>query len=232
MNNNTENLRGHEIIKGPEYSFTKQGTLVFITGAPLSGKSTISPLVAATIKSCALQNMDIIRLIAQEIDRNKPKSQRNPFVTYGSCDSYVFIGDGSYSPEHLIEGFNGYSEAVSSVLTGIIPKLELQGERNVLFEGVQLIPSFVSPYLTNNNKLIVIRSDASQINLNRHGMFAGNQELIDRYSTERILLLQEEILRQSRTIPQDKVFYVDNTGDYTDTVIKIIQFLLNSQVIK
>lgn len=227
-----EGMRTPKHINRPEYRFVTPNTLIFIAGAPLSGKSTIAPLIASAIEGCTMQSMDIIRLVAQEIDRNKPENQRNPFVTYGSCDSYVFVGDGSYSPEHLIKGFNEYSKAVSSVLTGIIPKLELQGERNVLLEGVQLAPSLVIPYLINNNKLIIVKSDASRINAIRNALFTGNQELIDRYSTEKILLLQEEILRQSKDISADKVFYVDNTGEYTDTVSKIIQFLLNMHVVR
>lgn len=227
-----EGIKTPEHINKPEYRFVIPNTLIFIAGVPLSGKSTIAPLVASAIEGCATQSMDIIRLVAQAIDRNKPENQRNPFVKYGSCDSYMLVGDGSYSPERLIEGYNKYSEAVSSVLTEIIPKLELQGERNVLFEGVQLTPSLVSPYLTDSNKLIVVTSNASQISSIRDAVFAGNQELINKYSTEKILLLQEEILRQSREIPAKKIFYVDNTGKFTNSVTKIIQFLLDSQVIK
>lgn len=221
-----------ETINKPEYRFVNPNTLIFITGTPLSGKSTIAPLIVSSIDSCTLQNMDVLRLVAQQIEGTKPEAERNHFVNYGSCDSYRIIGDGSYSPQNLAEGFNAYSKAVSSVLTNIIPGLELQGARNVLFEGVQLTPSIIAPFLTGNNKLIIITSTESQIDSNRDGLYAGNRELIQRYSTEKLLFLQEEILRQSRKIPKDKVFYIDNTGDYTNAASEIIRGLLNSNVIK
>lgn len=220
------------LIRKPEYRLSGPNTLIFVTGAPLSGKSTIVPLIASSIEGCTLQPMDIIRLLAQEIENAKPNEKRNPFVSYGSCDSYTLVGDGSYSPEALIEGFNRYSKAVSSLLTNIIPKLEAQGVRDLLFEGVQLTPSIVAPYLNGSNRLIVVTSDESMFASNRNKVFGDNQELIERYSTERLLLLQQEILRQARELPKDKVFYVENTGEYTDAAIDVVSFLLETGVIK
>ncbi len=230
--NKTERLSRVELIRGPEYRFTKQGTLIFVTGVPLSGKSTIAPPITSSIEGCTLQPMDIIRLVAQEIESHKPKVKRNPFVNYGSCDSYVAIGDGSYSPQSLIAGFNAYSEIVCSPLYNIIPKLEVQGAQNVLFEGVQLTPSIVAPYLSDNNRLIIVTSDAQKLESNRRKMFGDNAELIERYSTDKLLLLQEEILRQSREIPEGKVAYIDNTGDYRNTIANTLQFLINTGVIE
>lgn len=53
-----------------------------------------------------------------------------------------------------------------------------------------------------------------------------------RYATEKLLTLQEEILRQSKEIPRNKLLIVDNTGDYSLAVSKIINFLLEQGVIK
>ncbi len=219
------------MVEGPKYKFTKQGTLIFVTGTPLSGKSTIAPLVASSIEGCALQPMDIIRLIAQEIESYKPMSERNPFVNYGACDSYLSVGDGSYSPRSLISGFNAYSEVVSSLLCNIIPKLETQGVQNVLFEGVQLTPIIVDPYLRDNNRLIIVTSSALKLESNRGKMFCENDELVKRYSTDKLILLQEEIIRQSRKIPENRLLYVDNRGDCRYTITRIVQFLLNTSVI-
>jgi 2-phosphoglycerate kinase len=227
-----ERLNQPELIQGPEYRFTKQGTLIFVTGVPLSGKSTITPIITSSIENCTLQPMDIIRLVAQEIESYKPKDKRNPFVNYGSCDSYIAIGDGSYSPQSLIAGFNAYSEIVCSPLRNIIPKLEVQGAQNVLFEGVQLTPSIVAPYLSDNNRLIIVTSDAQKLESNRRKMFGDNAELIERYSIDRLLLLQEEILRQSREIPEGKVAYIDNIGNYRNTIANALQFLIKTGVIE
>lgn len=220
------------MIRKPEYKLSGPNTLIFLTGAPLSGKSTIAPLVVSCIEGCTLQPMDIIRLLAQEVEAQNPENERNPYVNYGSCDSFTLVGDGSYSPENLIQGFNYYSEAVSSLLTSIIPKLEAQGVRDLLFEGVQLTPSIVSPFLKGNNRLIVVTSDESKFASNRGKVFGENLELVDRYSTERLLLIQAEILKQAADIPDDKVCRVHNTGEYTDSATEIIQFLLEGKVIK
>lgn len=227
-----ERLSRPELIRGLEYRFTKQGTLIFVTGVPLSGKSTIAPLITSLIEGCTLQPMDIIRLVAQEIESHKPEAKRNPFVNYGSCDAYLAIGNGSYSPQSLLLGFNYYSKAVASLLQVIIPKLEVQGVQNVVFEGVQLTPSVVAPYLCGNNRLIIITSSAQKLESNRRKMFGDNAELIKRYSTDRLLLLQEEILRQSREIPEGKVAYIDNIGDYRNTIAKTLQFLINTGIIE
>lgn len=221
-----------ERLTRPRYRFANPNTLLFMTGIPTVGKSTIAPIVASNIERCGLQGMDIIRLIAQEIEAYKPEAERNPFVCLGSCDSYKLIGDGSYSPRALVQGFNAYSEAVSSVLYKIVPKLELQGVENLIFEGVQLTPSVVEPFLTGNNRLIILLSSEAQIAFNRVQLYGGNHTLMERYSSEKLFLLQQEILNQSKKISQDKVFYVENTGDYMGSASEILEFLLVTNIIK
>lgn len=230
--NKIEKTRGLEDLRRPEYKFVNPHTLIFLTGVPLSGKSTVSPLIASSIEGCAMQNMDIIRLVAQEIEKTKPESERNPFVNFGSCDSYELIGDGSYSPANLIKGFNIYSEAITSVLVKLIPKLELQGVRDMLIEGAQLTPSLVAPYLVGNNKLIILATSEDRLILNRSRLFGDDPKLLERYSIEKLLLLQEEIMRQCKKLPKDKSLIVPNADDYLKTVKEIIKFLLSSGVIK
>ncbi len=215
-----------------EYAFVRQGTLIFLTGTPLSGKSTIARLISSLIEDCFLQQMDVLRLVAQGAERQKPENERNPFVNYGSCDSYLAIGDGTYSPESLIAGFNSHSEVVSSYLDKIIPKLEVQNAQNMLFEGVQLRPSAVSRYLDNNNRLVIVTSDALTLGANRAKAFGDSTHLTDRYSTEKLLHLQEEIIRQSREIPEGKLTYVNNIGKYETTARQIIRYLFDSHVIE
>lgn len=220
-----------EISAGHKYRFAAQGTLIFLTGPPLSGKSTVAPLVASLIEGCTLQPMDMIRLVAQHVESRKPENERNPFVNYGSCDSYAFVWDGSYSPESLIIGFNAYSRAVSYYLKSIVPRLDVQNAQNVLFEGVQLTPSVVAPYLENNNRIVILASDARKMESNRSAIFGDNGELSARYSTDRLLLLQAEIIRQSRGIPEDRLLCVSNLGDYRSAVAQIIDYLFSDNVI-
>lgn len=227
-----ESLGRIEYRRGPEFAFTSPNTLLFLTGVPLSGKSTIAPIVASSIEGCAQQSTDIVRLFAQEIEARKPENERNPFVKFGSCDSYLLIGDGSYSPESLIQGFKAYSEVVVSILRGIIPKLETQGVRNVLFEGVQLTPTLVAPFLGDSNKLIIVESNESKLRSNFNKRYGENQELQERYSVTKLLLLQNEILRQSKQIPSSKVMHVNNSGNVSATVLGITSLLLSEGVIR
>lgn len=219
-------------IQTPPYEFSEPSTLLFLTGAALSGKSTISSLVSSAISGCVLQSMDIMRLAAQDVEETKPEKDRNPFVYLGSCDSYSAIGDGSYSPESLIEGFNLYSSAVFGIAKKLIPKLEAQGAQNVLFEGVQLTPSLVRPHLTEKNRLIIVTSDDSRLKENRDKMFKDEAEMVERYSLPLLLLIQEEILRQSLELDQQYLLTVSNSGEYTQAVTQILQTLLSQEVIK
>lgn len=220
------------VVKKPEYKLLGTNTLIFLTGTPLSGKTTISALLTSSIEQCGLQQMDIIRLLAQQIEELKPKNKRNKFVNFGSCDCYSLVGNGLYSPKNLVDSFNKYARAVSAPLTKIIPKLELQGVRDVLFEGVQLTPSIVAPYLKDNNKLIVLTIRRSQLENNRNKIFGKNKGLLKRYSTDKLFLLQEEIIRQASKLPKQKVYYVENVGEYTKVVSRIIKFLLKQRIIK
>lgn len=213
-------------LKEAEYKFTKNNSRIFITGVPLSGKSTISPLIARNISDCTWQNMDILRLTAQMVEEQKPVELRSPFVNYGSCDSYKAIGDGSFSPESLIEGFRRYAEIVSDSLGFILPKLEAQGAKDVLFDGVQTTPDIVKRHMNDSTILVVLTSSESRLRKNSIKMFGNEQWLLDRYSPDKLMLLQNEILRQAKNFPQDKLLIVDNSGKISGSAHKIMDHLL------
>jgi len=219
-------------IGKPKYEFTREGTLLFITGVALSGKSTIAPLLAVSIKNCNIQCMDMMRLVAQGIEDNKSKRERNPFIYFGSCDSYRAIGDGSYSAKNLVTGYREYSKIVCRFLDSIIVRLEEQNASNVIFEGVQLMPSIVAPYLKANNKLIIITADSDKLEQRRKQYYAGIPFLLERYTTEKLELIEGEILRQKRKLSDKSVFVIDNNEEYLQVASKIIDFLLKSKTIK
>ena len=214
-----------------KYKFLEPNTVLFLTGIPLSGKSTVTPLVAAAIEGCAVQSMDIFRLFAQELENRKPKKERNPYVLFGSCDSFRHIGNGKYTPENLIIGFNNYAKVVSSLLPIVLPNLESQGVRDMIFEGVQLTPNIVKPYLKNNNKLIVLTTDKKRIGLNRDKIFGNDEVLLERYADERLGLLQNEILTQAKSLPQEKVLVIDNSEDFLETAKGILKYLEETKTI-
>jgi len=218
-------------LKEAEYKFTRSNSRIFITGVPLSGKSTISPLIARNISDCTWQNMDILRLTAQMVEEQKPIDMRSPFVNYGSCDSYHAVGDGSYSPEALIGGFKKYAEIVSDSLAFVLLKLEAQGAKDVLFDGVQTTPEIVKRYMNDSTRLIILTSSESRLKKNAVKMFGNEQWLLDRYSPERLMLLQSEILKQARDFPKDKLLIVDNSGKISGSAYKIMDYLLFSDII-
>jgi 2-phosphoglycerate kinase len=217
----------------PSYKFTNPNTLLFLTGVALAGKSTIAPLISSSIEGCALQSMDILRILAKTIENYKPKEIRTAFLSRGSLDSYELLGDGSYSPESLIKSFNLYSQAVSSLLHIIIPELESRGERNMLFEGVQLTPSIVKPYLMKNNIQIILHASKERLQKNKTTFCSKDQNVKESwYPIDRLLLLQEEIVTQSKKLPQNSVHIVENVGSETDTAQAIINYLLENNIIK
>ena len=219
-------------MKPPRYRFKFPNTVLFISGIPLSGKSTVTPLVATDIEGCATQSMDIFRLLSQEFENRKKLSDRNPFVKFGSCDSYQNIGKGEYTPKNLVIGFNKYAEAVSSLFPLVLPKLEAQGVRDIIFEGVQLTPLIVEPYLRNRNKLIILTTKEERLNLNRTKIFGNDKQLLERYSTDKLFILQNELIKQSKQINNSSFTLVENIDDYHITANIIIDFLEKADVIE
>lgn len=219
-------------MRAPGFEFTEPGTLLFVTGVPLSGKSTISPQLTASIQGCSMQNLDIFRLLAQTVDEMRPPEDREAALQFGSCDGYLAVGDGSYSPDSLIEGFGRYSRAVFALADIVIPSLEAQGAQSVLFEGAQLMPSLVAPHLKGNSKLIVVTSDEVQLKKNRNKLFGGDPVMEDRYSDERLLLLQDEILRQADALPENSVLRVNNVGQWQEALPAILDFLQSTGAIR
>jgi 2-phosphoglycerate kinase len=153
-------------------------------------------------------------------------------VKFGSCDSYQNIGNGKYTPKNLVIGFNKYAEAVSSILPFVLPKLEAQGVRDMIFEGVQLTPLIVEPYLRNRNKLIILTTNEGRLNLNRTKLFGDDREMLERYSTDKLFILQNKIIKQSKLIKNSSFTLVKNNNDYHTTANVIIEFLEKADVIE
>ena len=215
-----------------KYIFTKPGTSIFLTGAPLSGKSTLSQIIVSSIRDCAIQNMDIIRLINIKLEELKSPQKRNRFCKYGSCDSYIYVGDGSYSDESLIKGFQKNSKSICSVLKYIMPNLEKQGVMNVIFEGVQLNPGIIKKYLINNNKLIIISTDERQFRQNGQKLYRQEPDLRKKYNPGRLILVQKNIIKQSKDITKSKVIYINNLKSYQRAAGQILKTLEKLKVIK
>jgi 2-phosphoglycerate kinase len=218
-------------LQRPELRYKDPRTMLFMTGVTLSGKSSIAMQVASRIQGTAVQNMDMFRTWAQEKEAVKPRGERNPFVRYGSCDSFAFVGDGSYSPESLVTGFNEYAKILSAPLTEMIPRLDVQGAQHVLFEGVQLTPSVVSPFLTGDNKLIIVTATESALSERRRKTYGRSRKMLERYGMERILLVQEEITRQAREADPAKILLVDNSGDYLESTARVLRYLVDEEIV-
>lgn len=219
-------------INNFKYVFTKPKTCIFLTGAPLSGKSILSQIILSYIQDCGIQSMDIIRLLNIKFEELKITKKRNIFYKYGSCDSYVSVGSGVYSDESLIKGFQENSKSICSVLEYIMPNLEKQGVMNVIFEGVQLNPKIIKKYLLNNNKLIIISTNKRQFQKNGQKLYGQEFDLRKRYDPRRLILIQKNIIEQSKDLEKDKVIYINNTRSCTNVAIQILEELEKLEVIK
>jgi len=100
--------------------------------------------------------------------------------------------------------------------------------RDVVFEGVQLIPDIVQEHLNKNSRLILITSTEKRLSENAKRMFGEEKWLLDRYSPEKLLLLQNELIRQTKTFPKDQLIIIDNSGEILDSAIEIMNYLLTS----
>lgn len=211
--------------------FKEPETLLFLNGAPLSGKSTIASFLGSRILDCTVQSMDMIRLISCSRNRTLPPALREPTLEYGSCDSYRAIGDGSYSRDALLGGYRQYSRATCHLLNDIIPGFEAQGTGSVVFEGVQLLPEIIGEYLVSNvkNNFIMVKSTEKKLDANRVMKYGAQPSLLtERYSTDKLLLIQSEIIAQAQLLPSEQVLTVQNTGTYVEAVDQIIVFLRNN----
>lgn len=228
-------VRFNQEVRGPKYEFSNTGSLVFVTGAPMSGKSTVSPLISSAIENCSSQNMDVFRLLMGREDEGLPAEQRNPVLQYGSCDSYLAVGSGEYSEESLIEGFCRNSAAICAPLEYVIPKLEVQGAQNMLFEGVQLLPSIVSRYMRSNpnSRYLVITSSGDAYDERRDAMFRGaDYEFGRKYTRERLQAIEGHIIEESGQLPEGTVYVLDNSEASAAEVASLaLDFLCESGLI-
>jgi 2-phosphoglycerate kinase len=214
-----------------QYVFSKPHNVIFITGAALSGKTTLAPMITKNIDNCVVQHMDIVRLLSQDVERRKPKKEQTEFVFYGSADSYELVGDGSYSKENLIKGFRIYSQKVSEMLFNIFPKLNPEDVENIIFEGVQLMPELVAPFLDKPGyKLIVLTTTEKQFEINREKTFkdhpAGNL-----YTNEILMTIQGEIVRQAKKITSPQVHIIEPKASLNEAVADALGFLIKSDTI-
>lgn len=214
-----------------KYKFAHPHNVLFITGAPLSGKSTIAPLINSRLNNCVIQHMDVIRLLSQEVELQKPEEERNNYVFYGSTDAYKLVGDGIYSPEKLVKGYRLYSIGIASLLFSVFNKLNPEDIDNMTVEGVQLMPELVAPYLKRDGySLVVLTADEDQFNYNRDKDFT-DPEVKKKYSNDKVILVQNEILRQIKGLSDNKVIVTQNKGRPVDVVRKILKKLVRTSFI-
>lgn len=221
-------------VSASNFTFSQEGSLIFVTGAPLSGKSTIAPLVTSSIDGCSMQNMDIFRLMMGREDEMKADSQKDAVLQFGSCDSYMTIGDGEYSEQSLIEGYIRNSRAVCKPLDYVIPKLEVQGAQNILFEGVQLLPSIVRKFMqTNqNSRFVIVTSTAEDLEARRGLLYTGEgYEFGRKYTSDRLELISHYLVSEAQQLPYKRVCVVDNSSTCVDAAEEVLGFLQTSGLI-
>lgn len=215
-----------------KHKLTQNKSIIFIGGAPLTGKTTIGTEVAARIDGLTLLPMDIVRIFSQILEKQKPKSTQNKFVNYGSCDSYIIVNDGKRTNQNIIDGYKMYSQAVFEPLKEIISKLEVQGCEHLVIEGVQLTPKLVAPYLGKNAKLIIITASNNRLASNKNKIFGSDKVLNSRYSNNNLTLIQSTLLEQTNSLNPNNYLVIQNTGTITECSNKIIKFLIRTKFIE
>lgn len=212
-------------VKMKKYKLNQRSSKLFIVGPPLIGKTTLASHLTSIIIDMPVVSMDIVRIFAQLIENEKLAKLRNKFVQYGSCDSYTLVGDGTFKKENIINGYKAYAKAVFNPITNVIPKLETQGCENVIFEGVQLMPELVAPYLGKNCKLIVLKSNPDRFNQSKKNLFEDNKILHNRYNNVALSTIQTEILKQASKIDSCHCIVIDNSFDKNTLITNVIKVL-------
>ncbi|OGE31902.1 hypothetical protein A2631_02130 [Candidatus Daviesbacteria bacterium RIFCSPHIGHO2_01_FULL_44_29] len=220
------------MINTLKYKFTNKGSVLFIAGAPLSGKSTITSLLAQQIEDSCIQHMDIIRLISQQIESLKPRSARNELVYLGSTDAYKKIGTGEYSKENLIAGYRLYSDGVVQHFLPILDKLNDQDVSTLIIEGVQILPSLIEKYTNLQNfyyVLITASPDGYKIHLDK---LFKSLYLKNKYSVSKLIAIQEYLIKEVELLPESKKTIIKNEKDLGFVVSAILQKLKDRNFIE
>jgi 2-phosphoglycerate kinase len=214
-----------------KYRFVHPNSVLFLNGPPLSGKSTLAPELAHHIDNCIVQHMDVLHLVSQYVEEQKPLSERNEFLFYGSTDAYKLIDDGSYSEEHLLAGFKKYSAGVAQFIFSILDDLNPENIDNMVVEGVQIMPELVAEYLKRAGyALLLMVTSPDQFDQNRDNVFSDEQTK-QKYPDTMLLSLQRELISQTRELPEEKYCIIENTGNLELMVCKVIIFLLENKII-
>lgn len=214
------------------YSYILPHNVLFLTGAPLCGKSTIASILNACIVDSAIQHMDLIRLLSENMENKKPINKRNKFVGLSSVDAYKEIGNSEYSTDNLILGYKLYSEAVSQLILSVLDKLNPEDIDHLIMEGAQLLPELTAPYLSRPGYgIIVLKTTEEQFNIHRENVFS-EQNLRDKYSNEKVISIQNELIKQAEKINSKKVFIVENNGTPETVVLKILEMLEINNLIR
>ena len=224
-------LESKEVLPLHEYRFIEPGSVVFLTGTPLSGKSTIAPIVSMQIENCAMQHMDVIRLLSQQIELIKPEGQRNNLVMFGSTDAYTQIGDGTYSDAALIEGYKQYSKAVTKHFFAVLNQLNPEDISNMFIEGVQLLPEIVAPYLQSHPGLLIILTSNNNTLQTRVEERYIDPTVQSKYRPKMLQLIQDTLLDQSKIISQKNLLVIKNNLEPLNTANAIIKSLIKKRVL-
>lgn len=213
------------------YKFTDQETNIFIAGAPLSGKSSFAPLLAACIQGAIPQNYDIFRGILIADDDQLPPSQQDKFLRLGSCDAFSALDDGRYTPGRLIEGYRQHAKAMCKPLGVLFSSMSIQGSCNVIFEGVQLSAENVSPFMRPEDVYMVLTASDKQF-LDRISKRYGNDiDLRTRYSADRLSLVQDEIVAQAHNYFSGQELVIDGEDSVVGSVMKAVAQLKNMKYV-
>jgi 2-phosphoglycerate kinase len=127
--------------------------ILLIGGAAGVGKSTISLELAHRLGIKQVVDVDSIR----EVLRGERNQEECPYLFYDSFTAWKHKKN--ESRKAVIESFIKYCKTISKSVKRIIERADVLG-KDVIIEGIQLMPSLFKEYLKKDNvKLIIIETE-------------------------------------------------------------------------
>jgi 2-phosphoglycerate kinase len=183
-------MRSNNIIK--KIQSAKKPVIIFISGIPASGKSTLAVKLAAKLNFKVCIGVDEIKEVVKHYDKN-------PFIKRSSHNCWQLLG--ARSDKNILKGYEKYCFGMTAGVSAIINQSRKTGE-NLIIEGVQLLPKLYSKFNNFNCFHFVLVSNFDRLHQNRikQKITERHQIQTDVWSKKEkeLKLIQLELIRQAK----------------------------------
>ena len=129
---------------------TNNPKIILIGGAPYTGKSTTSLMLGNKLNIKQIVDIDVIR----EVLRGKKTKSKYPYLYYCSTTAWEHKNK-IMTKSRLIQGYKNYCKTLYPSIKRIIDRAYVLG-KDVIIEGVHILPSLYKNYLKRKNLYIFI----------------------------------------------------------------------------